>query len=96
MSVEALKEFLGKVGKDETLSEKVKTAGTDGNALIGLGKEIGLEFTAEDMKALKAQQGEELSDEELENVAGGFVTATAVSVAAAVASASAAVATATR
>jgi len=92
MSVEAVKGFIEKVGQDEELAEKVKEAGTDVNEIIRLGKENGFEFTAEDMKALHdetAKSGEELSDEDLEKVAGGFVTSTAVAVVAGLAAAAA-------
>ena len=97
MSVDALKQFMDSVGKDDELSAKVKEAGTDADKLIELGKEKNFEFTRQDMKDMNDQMGtstEELSDEDLEKVAGGFVTATAVIVAASVASAGAAVATA--
>ena len=93
MSQEAVKEFLKKVGEDEELTEKVKEAGTDVNELIRLGKECGCEFTPEDMKLAHEEhtkRGEELSDEDLEKVAGGFVTSVAAAVAAGAASAAAA------
>ncbi len=91
MSVESLKQFIQKLGTDDALAGKFKGVSADPNAVIALGKEYNYEFTAEDMRDLKKQQGEELSDKELENVAGGFVTATAVVVGAAVVGAGAAV-----
>ncbi len=94
MSTESLKQFIQKLGTDDALAGKFKGISADPNAVIALGKEQGYEFTAEDMKALKEQQGDELSDQELENVAGGFVTATAVAVGAAVVAAGAGVASA--
>ncbi len=84
MGVESLKQFIQKLGTDDALAGKFKGVSTDPNAVIALGKEHGYEFSAEDMRDLKKQQGEELSDKELENVAGGFVTATAAIVAAGV------------
>ena len=97
MSKEDVKRFIVLVGGDDELAEKVKAAGTDVGEVIRLGKENGLEFTAEDMKALHdetAKSGVELSDEDLEKVAGGFVTSTAVLVVGSVVGAAAAVATA--
>ena len=83
MSVEAVKGFIEKIGGDEVLAEKFKTAGVDVNAVIALGKENGFEFTAQDMKTVHdemSQSGTELSDEDLEKVAGGFVTSTVAGV----------------
>ena len=88
MSVETVKKFMQEISKDETLAEKVKEAGTDVNAVISLGKEKDCEFTAQDLKDFHDELGkadEELSDEDLEKVAGGFVTATAAAVVGAVA-----------
>ena len=93
MSKEDIKRFIVLVGDDEELAEKVKVAGTDVGEVIRLGKENGLEFTAGDMKALHdetAKSGVELSDEDLEKVAGGFVTSTAVVAVASVVGAAAA------
>ena len=98
MSVDAFKEFVSQVTGDEELAEKVKEAGTDAGKIIALGKEKGLEFTAEDMKAAHdeyAGSSEELSDEDLEKVAGGFVTTTAATVAAVVGAAAGATSAAT-
>ena len=66
--------------------------------------ELGLEFSKEDMQALAEEVGpmDELSEEQLEQVAGGVVTSTVgivagcVSAAAGVVSASVAIATAVR
>ena len=92
MSIENFKKFVEMTGQDINLQEKVKEAGTDVNAVIDLGKGKGCEFTAQDMKDTWDQEvGEkELSDEELENVAGGFVTTTAGVVAGVVAATAAA------
>jgi len=91
MSVENFRKFVVMTGQDKDLEEKVKAAGTDVNALIDLGKGKGCEFTAQDMKDAYDQEvgDKELSDEELENVAGGFVSATAAVVAGAVGAAAA-------
>jgi len=97
MSQEAVKEFFKKIGEDEELTEKVKEAGTNVNELIRLGMECGCEFTPEDLKFVHEEltkSGDELSDEDLEKVAGGFVTAAVAAAMAAVASGAAAVASA--
>ena len=97
MSQEAVKEFFEKIGEDEKLTEKVKEAGADVNELIRLGMEYGCEFTIEDLMLANEEftkSNVELSDEDLEKVAGGFVTSVAAAVAAGVASGVAAVASA--
>ena len=66
MSDEQLKAFLEKVKGDTNLQEKLKAA-ADANAVASIAKEAGYMIYADDMN--KAQS--ELSDEELEGVAGG-------------------------
>ena len=88
MSIEDVKGFFVAITKDPVLAEKVKEAGTDLDAILKLGKENGYEFTPEDLIAVHDEMGEvgeELSDEQLEQVAGGFVSATAAAVVAGVA-----------
>ena len=67
MSEEQLKAFLEKVKGDTSLQEKLKAA-ADANAVAAIAKEAGFSISADDLT--KAQS--ELSDEELEGVAGGF------------------------
>ena len=67
MSEEQLKAFLEKVQADTSLQEKLKAA-ADANAVIAIAKEAGFSISADDLT--KAQF--ELSDEELEGVAGGL------------------------
>ena len=61
--------------KNKELRDKLKEAVTnvDADAVIQIGKEHGYDFTLEDIQAFHEEQGsdEELSDEDLENVAGG-------------------------
>ena len=74
---EGLQVFLEKVSTDKKLARKVEEAGTDVDEIIRLGKENGCEFTADKLMALQnltVKSDVELSDEELEKVAGGFVT----------------------
>lgn len=64
---ENMKKFLELVSKDEALVAKVNAA--DKNALIALAKELGVELTEADF-----EHPTELSDDELEVVAGGAGT----------------------
>ena len=66
MSKENLDQFIQKVTDDEQLQARVGEE-MDADSLIALGTEHGFEFTAEDLAA-----NVELSDEELDGVAGGF------------------------
>ena len=68
MSEEQLKAFLEKVQVDTSLQEKLKAA-VDADAVTAIAKEAGFSISADDLK--KAQVAE-LSDEELEGVAGGY------------------------
>jgi len=66
MSEEQLKAFLEAVKADEGLQEKLKAAG-DADAVIAIAKAAGFAISADELK--KAQS--EISEEELEGVAGG-------------------------
>ena len=68
MSEEQLKAFLEKVKADTSLQEKLKAA-ADADAVAAIAKEAGFSISADDLT--KAQS--EISEEELESVAGGFV-----------------------
>ena len=68
MSEEQLKAFLEKVKDDTSLQEKLKAA-ADSDAILAVAKDAGFSISADDLK--NAPQ-EELSDEELESVAGGY------------------------
>ena len=67
MSEEQLKAFLEKVKGDTSLQEKLNAA-VDSDAVLAIAQEAGFSISADDLK--KAQS--EISDEELEGVAGGF------------------------
>ena len=69
MSEEQLKAFIEKVKGDTSLQEKLKAA-ADPNAVLAIAKEAGFSISADDLT--KAQS--ELSEEELEAVAGGQFT----------------------
>ena len=67
MSEEQLKAFLEKVQGDTSLQEKL-IAAADANAVAAIAKEAGFSISADDLT--KAQS--EISEEELEGVAGGL------------------------
>ena len=69
MSKEQLKAFLEKVQGDTSLQEKLKAA-ADADAVLAIAKEAGFSISADDLKNAQS----ELSDEELEGVAGGEAT----------------------
>ena len=62
MSLEQLKAFLAKAKDDQSIQDKLKAAKTPED-VVGIAKEHGHEFTADNVA--------ELSEEELEGVAGG-------------------------
>ena len=68
MSEEQLKSFLEKVKTDTGLQEKLKGA-ADADAALAIAKEAGFAIKAEDIQSM--QSSTDLSDEELEGVAGG-------------------------
>ncbi len=67
MSEEQLKSFLEKVKGDTSLQEKLKAA-ADADAVVFIAKEEGFSISADDLNIAPST---ELSDEELEGVAGG-------------------------
>ena len=70
MSEEQLKAFIAKVKDDSRLQEKLKAA-ADTDAVVAIAKEAGFSISADDLKIQKS----EISEEELEGVAGGMTTA---------------------
>ena len=66
MSEEQLKAFLEKVKGDTRLQEELKAA-SDADAVVSLAKEEGFSISVDDLKNAQS----ELSDEDLEGVAGG-------------------------
>jgi predicted ribosomally synthesized peptide with nif11-like leader len=67
MSEEQLKAFLEAVTANEGLQEQLKAA-ADADAVVALAKAAGFEISAEELRRAQA----ELSDEELQLVAGGL------------------------
>ena len=66
MSEEQLKAFLEKVKGDTSLQEKLKAA-ADNDAVAAIAKDAGFSISADDLKNAQS----EISEEELEGVAGG-------------------------
>ena len=71
MSEEQLKAFLEKVKGDTSLQEKLKAA-SDADAVAAIAKEAGFAITAEDTQSKELN----LSEDEVEGVAGGACEAT--------------------
>ena len=69
MSEEQLNAFLEKVKSDTELQEKLKAASTP-EAAIDIAKAAGFSITLEEIQSMQSATVE-LSDEELENAAGG-------------------------
>ena len=70
MSEEQLAALIAKLKDDEGLQEKLKGA-SDLDAVLVIAKEAGFDVSKADWLRYQAQQTIELSDEELEGVAGG-------------------------
>ncbi|KZR88718.1 Nif11-like leader peptide family RiPP precursor [Synechococcus sp. MIT S9508] len=75
MSEEQLKAFLEKVKADTILQEKLKAA-ADNDAVAAIAKDAGFSISADDLKNAPSilrryAPSRELSEEELEGVAGG-------------------------
>lgn len=81
MSIEAVAKFTNKLAEDEALQQEIKCAigdkeGLDASQTVSeLGAKHGYEFTAKEAQTLRqvvlANQSGELSEEQLEAVAGG-------------------------
>ena len=69
MSEEQLKAFLEAVKADAGLQEKLKAA-KDEDAVVAIAKSVGYAISVDELKKSQA----EISDEELEGVAGGFLS----------------------
>ncbi len=70
MSEEQLSALLAKLKEDAGLREKLQGSG-DLDAAVALAQETGFDVSKADWVKYQAQQALELSDEELEGVAGG-------------------------
>jgi predicted ribosomally synthesized peptide with nif11-like leader len=70
MSDDQLSAFLAKLNEDEGLQEKLKGA-ADLDAAVAMAQEAGFDVSKADCLRHQAKQALELSDDELEDVAGG-------------------------
>ena len=74
MSVESVNAFIEKLNSDESFLNQIAGAGSD-EARLQLAKEAGFEFSTEELTdVIDHFASEELSEEELEAVAGGWST----------------------
>ena len=74
MSEQHLAALLAKLKDDEGLQEKLKGA-SDLDAVLVIAKDAGFDISKADWLRYQAKQTIELSDEELEGVAGGYLSA---------------------
>jgi predicted ribosomally synthesized peptide with nif11-like leader len=74
MSEEQLAALFAKLKDDAALQEKLKGA-ADLDAAVAIAKEAGFDISKADLLRYQAKQTIELSNEELEGVAGGHMTA---------------------
>lgn len=84
MSIENLKEYARRCAADPALRSKAKAIGlSDLDGQIANSKSLGLDWTKDEFAAFtkEMQADGELSEKDLENVAGGIVSATAAVVA---------------
>ena len=72
MSLEQFKAFLAKVKGDPSLQEKLKAV-ADSDAVAAIAKEAGFMISADDLTKAEQKAQSELSEEELEGVAGGII-----------------------
>ena len=81
MSAESLKAFFAKVHSDPALTAKAKEIGTsDFKKTEAFAKELGFDITDDDLINY-VKETSALSDDDLDNVAGGIVTCLAAGVA---------------
>ena len=81
MSVADLKQYGLMIAEQEEVRQHAKEIGIEHlDGQIAYAKELGLEFSLEDMQALAEEAGvtgDELSEEQLEQIAGGAITLSA-------------------
>lgn len=71
MSEEQLNSFLEKLKEDPSLQKKIQSAHDNNDSLIAIAKEAGFALTGEDIVSMRTSP---LSDDELEQIAGGKYT----------------------
>ncbi len=71
MSVQSAKDFIAKVKEDKSLADSLESAADD-DARRKIAAGTGCDFTKDDMKAALSEGGsKQLSDDDLDTVAGG-------------------------
>lgn len=73
MSLNEIKRFTKDLKGSAELQSAIKGAGASPEAVAGVAKEKGYDFTAEELKAAAAENKGEMSEEQLDKVAGGAV-----------------------
>ena len=73
MSQSELERFISDVKRSEKLQEELKAAGADVGAIVKVAVDKGYDFSADELKAYVETKKGELSEEQLEKVAGGLV-----------------------
>jgi predicted ribosomally synthesized peptide with nif11-like leader len=71
MSDEQLKSFLNALWENRDLQDKFKAAGDNISEIIALAKAAGFSINSDDLSTSKRV---ELSEQDLEGIAGGFIT----------------------
>lgn len=72
MSQEALQAFVERVNEDETFRDSLVAAG-DNDVRLRIARDAGFDVTADDLVELRREHGvDELSEEDLQNIAGGM------------------------
>jgi len=78
MSQEAVQAFVERVNDDETFRDSL-IAAADNDVRLQMAQAAGFDITAEDLAELRRQAGvEELSEEDLQRIAGGGTTGTEI------------------
>ena len=70
MSKEQLMAFIAKAKEDQSIQDKLKAVKTPEDVIV-IAKESGFMISADDLKNAQSQEMREISEEELEGVAGG-------------------------
>ncbi len=79
MSAAEIERFNKDVRENREMWEEIKNIGNSLEKIVAFAKSKGYEFTVADIEAI-AKQSEELSEEQLDNVAGGLVLVASINV----------------
>ena|SRR5258708_4913711 len=73
-------QFIARVNEDAALRDKLQTVSKEGiNGLVRVGKEVGFDFSTEEFESTALEQwgsrrSDEVTDDELDGIAGGAFT----------------------